>query len=435
MLPNYRVKVKNSSTQLSRVNPYLKAVLFIYLFTVFSGAFRKWFNFSDEFSNIIFFLQLLAPYSFLLIRSGMKKWQFGLPVFMLLILVLAIGIFNPWNLTIFHGLLGFLLHFGFYFMIFFYLNNRKQFQLEKIIDIIVITVLGQLALALFQYTQPPDSFINQYADVESVGSIAIVGTSARVTGTFSYISGFTGFLFFISFLIWTLIKYRYKSIYTLILLSIGLVACFMSGARAATYLYLILFSVIALVEYKSLSKVFFDFKLFFPILLILVIFIGIGSESFTTLIENAFSGFLERRNRGISEGEENQRIIGDFVQLINFKGNYPVFGVGLGSTYQGAIKLFGTSPYIVQYGFFESELIRIVLEGGFVLLFTRIVVIIYLMQRLLIPVIGKIVITIILLFFFPIIFNVYNGVFAALGIIFVDQAYYRSRILSNKISR
>lgn len=248
--------MKNSSTQLSSINPHLKAILFIYLFTVFSGAFRKWFNFSNEFSNIIFFLQLLAPYTFLLVKGGMKKWQFGLPVFMLLILVLAVGIFNPWNLTIFHGILGFLLHFAFFFMIFFYFNNRKYFQLEKIIDIVVVTVLGQLALALFQYTQPPESFINQYADVESVGSIAIVGTSARVTGTFSYISGFTGFLFFLSFLIWTLIKYRYKSIYILILLAIGLVACFMSGARAATYLYLILFMVIALGEYKSLSKVF-----------------------------------------------------------------------------------------------------------------------------------------------------------------------------------
>jgi|688.fasta_scaffold127197_2 hypothetical protein len=427
--------VKNSSKKFSEFNSYLKAILFIYLFTVFSGAFRKWFNFSDEFSNIIFFLQLLVPYSFLLIKGGMKKWQLGLPVFMLLILVLAIGVFNPWNFTIFHGLLGFLLHFGFFFMLFFYFNNRKYFQLEKIIDIVVITVLGQLALALFQYTQPPDSFINQYADIESVGSIAIVGTSARVTGTFSYISGFTGFLFFLSFLIWTLIKYRYKSIYTLILLLIGLVACFMSGARAATYLYLILFILIVIVDYKSLSKVFFDFKLFFPILLILVIFIGIGSESFTTLIENAFSGFVERRNRGISEGEENQRIIGDFVQLINFKGNYPIFGVGLGSTYQGAIKLFGTSPFIIEYGFYESEVIRIVLEGGFILLFTRIFVIIYVIRQLLIPVTGKIVITIILLFFFPTIFNIYNGVFAALGIIFVDHAYYRSQMLSNKVSR
>lgn len=95
--------VKNSSKKFSEFNSYLKAILFIYLFTVFSGAFRKWFNFSDEFSNIIFFLQLLVPYSFLLIKGGMKKWQLGLPVFMLLILVLAIGVFNPWNFTIFHG--------------------------------------------------------------------------------------------------------------------------------------------------------------------------------------------------------------------------------------------------------------------------------------------------------------------------------------------
>ncbi|MDP1842872.1 MAG: hypothetical protein Q8K64_05575 [Sediminibacterium sp.] len=418
-------KLTNTSEKL---NPYLKYILFIYLFTVFSGAFRKWFNLSKEIGNIILFLQLLVPFSLFLIRGGMKKWTIGVPLFIFLLFVLGLGVLNPLNLTVNHGVLGFLIHFSFFFLLFFYLNNRDKFNFGKIIDILVIIGFAQLILVFFQYTQPPDSFINRYADVEAVGSIAIVGNSARVTGTFSYISGFTGFLFFHSFLVWAMIKYRYKSVYTLILLSIGLVACFMSGARAATYLYLILFGLILFVEYNSLSKVFFDFKLFIPTVLIILVFLAVGSEKFTDLVQNAFTGFIERRNRGIDEGEENQRIIGDFIQLINFRGNYPVLGVGLGSTYQGANKLFGLSPYVIEYGFFESELTRIVLEGGFLLLFTRISVMIYLFRQLTIPVLGKITILLLILFFLPIVFNVYNAVFSALGIMLVDNFYYYEKM-------
>jgi hypothetical protein len=333
---------------------------------------------------------------------------------------------NPLNLTIYHGILGFLLNFSFFFILFFYINNRSFFRFELILPILVIAGIAQLILGFFQYTQPSTSFINTYADVEAVGSVALVGNAARITGTFSYISGFTGYLFFNSLLAWAMIKYQYKSIYTIFILMMGMVACFMSGARAATYLYLIVLIALFVSEYSSVVKVVFDFKLILPAMIIPLILIGIGSEKFTGLIENAFTGFTTRRKSGVETGEETTRIIGDFIELINFKGKYPLLGVGLGSTYQGATKIFGISPYVSDYGFFESELIRILLEGGFLLLITRIAITIFLIRQLFIPTIGKVFLGIILIFFFPIIFNVYNAVFAALGIILVDYFYYRS---------
>ncbi len=412
--------------QVSPLNIYLKIFLFIYLFTVLGGAFRKWFIASKQIGNAILFAQILVPFAFFFIKGARKNWRIGIPTYTFIILVLLVGVINPLNLTIYHGILGFLLHFSFFFILFFYINNRPFFRFELILPIIVIAGIAQLSLGFFQYTQPSTSFINTYADVEAVGSVALVGNAARITGTFSYISGFTGYLFFNSLLAWAMIKYQYKSIYTIFILMMGMVACFMSGARAATYLYLIVLMVLFISEYSSVTKVVFDFRLILPAMIFPLILIGLGSEKFTGLIENAFTGFTSRRKSGVESGEETTRIIGDFIELLNFKGSYPFLGVGLGSTYQGATKIFGMSPYVSEYGFFESELIRILLEGGFLLLLARIIVTIFLIRQLLIPQVGKIILGLILIFFFPVIFNVYNAVFAALGIILLDYFYFRS---------
>lgn len=416
-------------THTAKLNKHLKIFLLIYFFTVLSGAFRKWIISDKQIGNVILFLQILVPFSFLLLKGGMKNWQIGKSGFMILIFVLIIGVLNPLNLTINHGLLGFLLHLSFFLMMFFYINNRQYFHFEQIVGILFIGGMIQLLLAFFQYTQPASALINTYVDVEAVGGVALVGNSIRVTGTFSYISGFTGFLFFNSLFIWALVKYNYKSINVLLLLLFGLIACFMSGARAATYSYLIIIAVIAFTEPIFFSKIIVDIKSLFPILIIATIVIGFGSEQVVDLVSNAFTGFLERRSRGIESGEETTRIFGDFYELSRFSGGYPVMGVGLGSTYQGANKLFGTSPYVLEYGFFESELVRIVLEGGFLLLITRIAILIFLLRNLFIPTVGRVIIFILLLLFFPYVFNLYNAVFAALGIILVDYFYYRAYLV------
>ncbi|MFX7816554.1 hypothetical protein ABTK28_21615, partial [Acinetobacter baumannii] len=82
-----------------------------------------------------------------------------------------IGILNPLRPSFYHGLLGALLHGSLVFIVFFYINNRSYFKFELILDWLVYLGFFQLALAFFQYSQPPDSLINTYADVEAVGSI------------------------------------------------------------------------------------------------------------------------------------------------------------------------------------------------------------------------------------------------------------------------
>lgn len=417
------------------LNRLTRVVIFIFLFTVFSGAIRKWVISNKLIGNGILFLQILVPFTFLFVKGGLKNWMIGRSNFLLLLSVLIIGIFNPLNLTFSHGVLGFFLHLSFFFIVFFYLNNRVQFQFEAVLSVFVYLGITQLAIGFLQFSSPADSFINTYADVEAVGGIAIVGNAARVSGTFSYISGFTGYLLFHSLLVWAMVKFGYKSIFILIMLSGGMIACFMSGARSATYLYLIILGVVFIAENRAMRKAILDFKLFLPAAFILLLFLGIGSSKFLNLIDNSFTGFMERRERGVESGEQNQRIFGDIIEVINFRGQYPYFGVGLGSTYQGATKLFGTSEYIIQYGFYESEFVRIILEGGFLLFVTRIFLTIYLVRKLFIPPLGKFILCIILIAFFSTVFNVYNAVFAALGIILVDYFYYKPLLLNHQNKR
>lgn len=414
------------------ISQQLKIFLFIYIFTIFSGATRKWFISSKELGNLILFFQILVPFLFLFTKNFTRAIHQQGKVMGFYLSVLIICAINPLNLTFYHGILGFFLYASFPILLFYYINSRAQFNFIHILQLVFFICLGELVLAFLQSSLPPDSFINTYADVEAVGSIATVGNAARVTGTFSYISGFTAFLFFLILFVWALVIYQFNSTYVLIILIIGLIGCFMSGARAATYLYLIILGTLALTDFSNLRSVLLNIRIFVPILFISIILLSIGSDRFFDLINNSFTGFLERRARGIESGEENSRIFSDIVDVIQFRGNYPTLGVGLGSTYQGATKLFGTSPYVVEYGFYESELVRIVLEGGFVLLIARTIIIISLINALYVPKIGKIVLIIIFLFFFPTIFNVYNASLGVMGLMILDSAYFHRRNMQLK---
>ncbi|HMI68088.1 MAG TPA: hypothetical protein VK517_18725, partial [Cyclobacteriaceae bacterium] len=123
------------------------------------------------------------------------------------------------------------------------------------------------------------------------------------------------------------------------------------------------------------------------------------------------------------QGELEARIVGSLVEVLEFQGEYPVYGIGLGSTYQGAISLFGASDYLKEYGYYESEGGRIVLEGGFILFFLRVILFIVMIRYSYVPPLGKIFLFI-LFINSMIVFNTYLSVFFILGMIFVDRAYY-----------
>lgn len=405
--------------------------LFIFLFTVLNGALRKWVIPSKAVGNIVLLIQLTAPFFFFLSKKRFSPFKYRF--FTLYFIYLICAASNPMNLTLIHGVLGILIHLGFWYAAFFYIDNRNLFNLEKVVKIIMIAAVAEILLAYVQYGLPSSNILNKYADAEAVGGeIASVGNAVRVTGTFSYISGFTSFILMISFVVWLLIKENYKAYITIPFLLFGLIAATMSGSRSCTYLYLIftLFTMIFEFKAENIKQIFLGIAI--PVILVAMVILSVGKIGIEDRITAAFDNFNERRESLQKKGEESSRIFWDLEQLVNFNGKYPIFGVGLGGTYQGATATFGTSEYVQEFGYYETENTRAVLEGGFILLFFRISLIIYFCSKLVVPLPAKFFFSFLLLFLIPIIYNTYNGTFFILGVILIDSFYYRNVELNTR---
>jgi hypothetical protein len=405
----------------------INTFLFCFFFTTLSGVLRKWVFTSATVGNIIFGLQLLLPLLFFFtVRKAFGK-LFLNTVFPLYLLLLIVEAFNPLNLTIYHGLLGILVHSYFWVFIFLYLQNREEVVIEQWIWPVLIACLVEVVLGMVQYQQPATSFINRYANLDAVGgNIANIGKAVRVTGTFSYIGGYGAFLLFVPFLVGYIFKKGYSPNIVLGLMGAGLVGCFMSGSRGVTYVYVGELALVVLSEWRSFRKIRLT-ALFIPLVILGLFFTLYGNfGEIGNKIATAFDNFNDRRQSLAKTGEESRRIEGDITQIINFQGRYPVFGVGLGATYQGATQLFGTSPYVEEFGYVEGELIRVILEGGFVLFFMRFFMAWYLASRLAVPTMLKLLVFGLVFYAVVWVFNIYNAFYLAFGIILIDQAYYRS---------
>lgn len=400
-----------------------KQIFYIFLFTILSGALRKWVFTSGAVGNVILLLQLLAPYLLLRAPNGTKSIsETGVITAYLFALVLLA--LNPLNLTIYHGLLGIVLHFGFWFGLNYYFVNRERIDLSPLTKWVLLFCAGEIVLGFIQYQLPANSFINRYANVEALNSktIATVGSAVRVTGSFSFISGYTAFLNFSMFFIWYLLRIKYN--YNIIALLLGgvIVGAFMSGSRSAVGINLIILAAILYSEFTASTIFNFVRKLFLPVILVVLFQLGTGGGSnIEKQINTSYENFMKRFERGIETGEQDQRIFGEIEKILAFKYQYPLMGIGLGSTYQGAVAAFGKSPLIDAYGYIEGEQERLVLEGGLILFIFKILLFAWLYRQLRMPVIAKLVICITLFNFIPLVFNIYNGVLIMLGIIFLDN--------------
>jgi len=402
--------------------------LFIFLFTILSGVLRKWIFTSYSVGNIIFFFQLLVPYVLFTNENFKFNKVLSNKLIVFFLIYLIAGAFNPLQKSVLHGGVGILLHFSFWFLAFFYLENRDYFDARKWILVLVIVAFSEIFLGFIQYGLPQKHFLNRYAAEQNVGNIiAEVGTAVRITGTFSYITGFSSYLLFHALFVWGLIIYQYRPAVTLSLMLGGLVACFMNGSRGATYVYILIMLFFLLFEARKTNISSFILRLIVPFIVVYLVILARGQLGFETTVSTAFDNFQTRRETLAESGEEKSRILWDYYAIRDFKGENPIFGIGIGSTYQGAIVLWGASEALQQYGYIESELERYVLEGGFILLFIRLLMTFFFCRSLVVPwqtkwLIGG------LTFIAPITFNIFNIVFFMTGIIFLDQAYYHKRL-------
>jgi hypothetical protein len=409
----------------------LRIILYLFLFTTLSGAARKWGTDSKILSNAILGIQLLIPLSFILFKNAFHFDYRQRNLFIIIlsyIFILLLLAANPLGATLGHGVLGVVVHLGFWLPMIIYIKNPEALKLEKLIPLFIILCLAQVILGSIQSTLPPDAWLNKYATTEGEGiADALVGDAVRVSGTFSYISGYGSFMLFYTLMVCVLIKIRYRPFILIPFIAIGYYGCLISGSRGTTYSYLIIIGIYILtsVNIKANAKLiggtfmviifggFFNFILQDPLNIY---------EKFASSSSN-----FEVRTEGNTENSQS-RVTGAIDELINLEFEHDIIGVGLGSTYQGAIVLFGYNRNLNGQGF-ESEFKRVVLEGGYILLILRFVMFFYLIQFLSGSFIFKVTIFMLSLFVFSIIYNTYNAFFFMLGIALIDRV---SRLESTK---
>jgi hypothetical protein len=424
-------KVIKETWQGLKYEKHLRIIFYMFLFTTLSGAIRKWGVDSKILSNAILGIQLIIPMGFVFFKNAFNFDYHQQNIFVILlsyIFVLFLLAANPLGATLGHAILGIIVHLGFWLPIFIYIKNPEVFKLEKLIPLFIILCFAQVILGSIQSTLPFDAWLNRYAVTEGDGfADALVGDAVRVSGTFSYISGYCSFMLFYTLLACVLIKIRYQPFILIPFIVIGYYGCLISGSRGTVYSYLIIIGMYVLtsVNIKANSKLiggallvilvggFFNFILQDPLNIY---------EKFTQSSNN-----FEDRADGASDNTK-RRVTGAIDELITLEFEHDIIGVGLGSTYQGANALFGYNRNLNGQGF-ETEFKRVVLEGGYILLILRFIMIFYLINFLKGNFIFKVSIFVLSLFVFTIIYNTYNAFFFMLGLALIDRV---SRLESTK---
>ena len=224
--------------------------------------------------------------------------------------------------------------------------------------LLLLIPVGLLAIA--QYFSPPGSPINVYAaDMEQ--QIAMSGDTIRVTGTFSYLAGYTIYLSVCFTLLLPMILRQQTRIWkwlTIAEFSLIAITSFMTGSRG-----LIIFLVLATVGYVCVEG-FRDFSAVINSFSKLLIPAVVGFVLVVTKFQDALASFTTRAN---NNNDIPSRIIGGFIEPFQLFQHALFSGYGVGATFQanGTIRSFFNLPAGEHISvFLEAEPGRVAMELG-----------------------------------------------------------------------
>jgi hypothetical protein len=401
-----------------------RITLIVLLFTVFSGALRKWGLQTGAAGNAILGLQLVVPLLYIFLsRSGKHAIPNWWVVFWL---VMILGVINPYQLTLFHGFFGMILYLGFPLMLLKYFDNRHRIDFTPIIWILIGMVGLEFFLGMTQYFLPPGHILNKYAIESKELGKAMVGDKIRVTGTFSYLGGFGTFVGLAGMLTWAQLVERKRLVFIIPMAVAGVGCALFSGSRGAVINFL-LFAGVGLFHYVKSPANFIKILLYALLGIFVLSYFNLGglSDIFSEGYDNILLRFGSQKE-SLDDSDLKWRSLSPILRIFNFDMTYnTLIGVGIGSTYQGANAIWGISDAIREVGFFEDEIHRVLIEGGYLMLLVRFLMIRYLSSQLSVGKIASGISFFYLFFFGNFIFNIYGSVFTAVGMMMVDHAYYK----------
>lgn len=341
----------------------------VFLLLVLEGALRKWIL--PQASEMIYFLKdvillgaYLNFYGFSVSREKLPRQ--GKIVNVLIFISITWCIFQVFNPSLgsplvgIFGLRGYLIYLPLIWMIPYLLDSEDE--LYKFLRSHLLLTIPVGIIGIVQFFSPYDSFINAYANEEAVVRATFgVTNSVRITGTFSYISGYASYLLICFGLLVIMLsvkqsqKWQLISAIELLLVSIN---SFMTGSRTTIFseaLFLLgYFLAKGLIKPNSILRLIQ--RLTVPIIVICIVAL--------IWFRPAVESFWQRTTVNT---DVSGRIVESFTEPLHFIRFKELDGYGTGATHQAAPMLrqilrLPAGEKIPTY--YEAEMGRILLELG-----------------------------------------------------------------------
>jgi hypothetical protein len=335
-----------------------------FLLVVLEGALRKWAF--PEYQNFLYWSKDL-------VLAGVYARYFGAKVLNqnqlipshrvnallgMLALYGAAEMLNPELPSWLVGALGFKAY-VFYVPLFYILRDSVATAgaVLRFIALYVLLSVPVSTLGVVQFFSPLDSPLVSYLQWEETAQApapALVGSFPRVSGTFSYISGFATYLFVIVMVAIALLNLGRLGTAARVLVAgalvLGVTTLIMTGSRGAVALLLLQLPVFLLLVGKRR----------------LALRTGVVVVALAVLVPwlapDAVGAFWQRTT---AVDDEQERLTTLITQPLLFLGPSLPWGFGVGSTHQAARFLTDVEPYSwLPTDDFEDEPGRVMLELG-----------------------------------------------------------------------
>lgn len=336
---------------------------------VLEGAVRKWLI--PGAASYVYFakdLLLLGVYWGFLQERGGGRVRLPPPLVVGLALSIFVGalqIFNPRLPTPLVGILGFKAYFLYVPLLFVVPHAyRSEQELLAFCRRYLRLAIPIGLLAILQFVSPPDSRWNTYAK----RSNEIVETSAitfgavervRVTGTFSFITGYSSYLQVISLIALTVLSVRSwrlrRNLLGYMALAFTVAGMLMTGSRGPVFLLLLIFAVFGMIGVARQGGLRATGRFLLGLGLVASVVNVVGAD--------AVAAF---RARAAGTEDVVSRIVGPFVNPIRIGAEIGVLGYGIGASHQMAeVVATWVFPYSWLEGYhYEDEPSRIMVELG-----------------------------------------------------------------------
>ena len=219
------------------------AVKVAFVAVLVEGAVRKWvFPQGQELAYFLKDVFLFGAYLkfFFAPDTDLRAMQLRIPgsIILLLCAIVAFGAMNPNIGSVLLALYGLKIYFMYVPLLFMmpYLFRTREELLRQLIWYVLLAI-PICALGFLQYSSDRFSVINTFAAgmLETGATGFGVGDRARITGTFSYISGHTAFVvifFTLTLVLLSLREARWKWLFIMVLLPMLAGNALMGGSRA-----------------------------------------------------------------------------------------------------------------------------------------------------------------------------------------------------------